>query len=383
MAAIIDRGSVRGLYVKFRDPGGKQHLVKVDGGQKKAEQRRNEIIAELVGLRQTGQLHWTSPEDRARAMQATKDRVRAEQVLVSDYAERWLEDVARLKVRARVFDGYAYALRKVWVPAIGDLELSAVSRRKINDVIADLATKGKAGATIRNMVTPLGAMFRYAVEEDQILKVNPAANIRIPTEARVRRRKVVPPTRSQVEQIIGHARNEDTKDAIRVAAATGLRRGELFGLTWQDVDFARGILHVRQTIYRATIDQTKTQAGERAVPLFDSTRKVLVARKLRTRFAGPDDFVFGTPIGTASDPGNFVRREFGRALKAAGIDSFPWHALRHFAVSALIAERADVKLLQAVAGHASAAMTLDVYGHLMTERVEEAAKLYDPMRDAV
>jgi integrase len=79
------------------------------------------------------------------------------------------------------------------------------------------------------------------------------------------------------------------------------------------------------------------------------------------------------------DPGNFVRREFRPALKAAGLSGVRWHDLRHFAVSALIAEGADIKLLQAIAGHANATVTLDVYGHLMRDRVTEAADRFDPM----
>lgn len=81
------------------------------------------------------------------------------------------------------------------------------------------------------------------------------------------------------------------------------------------------------------------------------------------------------------EPGNFERREFMRALKAAGLeDAFRFHDLRHYAVSTLIAQRADIKLLQAIAGHASATVTLDTYGHLMSELVTEAATLYDPLQ---
>ena len=117
------------------------------------------------------------------------------------------------------------------------------------------------------------------------------------------------------------------------------------------------------------------------MPLFDSARKVLAARKLRSReYNRPEDFVFGSTVGTPMEPGNFVRREFKTALVRAKLPSFRWHDLRHYAVSSLIAEGADIKLLQAIAGHASATETLDTYGHLMTARVAEAALKYDPLR---
>jgi integrase len=170
-------------------------------------------------------------------------------------------------------------------------------------------------------------------------------------------------------------------DAILVAVATGLRRGELFALCWADADFDSRMIRVHATNHRARIEETtKSEAGERFVPLFDSVRKVLAARKLRSEYNQPQDIIFGNAVGTPLDPGNYVRREFKPALARAGLPSFRWHDLRHYAVSALIAERADIKLLQAIAGHSSATETLDTYGHLMNDRVTEAAVLYDPLR---
>jgi integrase len=87
-----------------------------------------------------------------------------------------------------------------------------------------------------------------------------------------------------------------------------------------------------------------------------------------------------------------VKRDFRQALERADLGkyvtenerrvwngAFTWHSLRHYAVSEPIAQRADIKPLQAIAGHKSAVMTLDRYGHLMTERASEAADLYDPL----
>jgi integrase len=87
------------------------------------------------------------------------------------------------------------------------------------------------------------------------------------------------------------------------------------------------------------------------------------------------------PRGFRFGPGDyFVRREFKPALERAKLPAFRFHDLRHYAVSWLIAQGADIKLLEAIAGHASATVTLDTYGHLMTDGVSEAAKLYDPLR---
>ena len=102
--------------------------------------------------------------------------------------------------------------------------------------------------------------------------------------------------------------------------------------------------------------------------------------------------VFGSAIGTPMDPANFVRREFRTAITAANeeraekelepIPAIRWHDLRHFAVSMLIAQRADILTLARIAGHADPNVTLKVYGHLMRGAISEAADLYDPLSEA-
>ena len=140
--------------------------------------------------------------------------------------------------------------------------------------------------------------------------------------------------------------------------------------------------------------ETKTEAGDRHVPIFKSIRVLLLERRARQQFSREDHFVFGSTIGSAVDPGNFVRREFKLAQQRAGLGEWitdeatakrrwvgasRWHDLRHYAVTEPIAQGADIKLLQAIAGHKDATMTLNVYGHLMVERVSEAADLFDPL----
>jgi integrase len=125
--------------------------------------------------------------------------------------------------------------------------------------------------------------------------------------------------------------------------------------------------------------------------MFEAARKALLARKLATRYGRPQDLVFCTAVGTPIDPGNFARREYKRAQQQAGLGAwvvkngtrrraakYRFHDLRHCAVSAFIEQGADIKLLQRIAGHADASVTLDVYGRLMTDRITEAATMYDP-----
>jgi integrase len=179
------------------------------------------------------------------------------------------------------------------------------------------------------------------------------------------------------------AARPDARDAIRVAAATGLRRGELFALRWRDIDFDQNLIYVRASNFGGRITETtKTTAGRRTVPLFVSIRQLLLDRKAREPFSLDHDFIFSSAARTPLDLDSFRRREWKKALEDAKLPHFRFHDLRHFAVSQLIEQRADILLLARIAGHKDPSVTLRVYAHLMNERVTEAADLYDPLKEA-
>ena len=362
MAAIVKRDRLGGstsYFVVYRDGSGRKRWEQFER-EKPAKARKAQVELEMA---RTGG-RWVPPVP----------------VLFDKYAQEWLDGYAARAVRPRVLENYRRELRRAR-KAFGTLELAAVTRTHVKTLLAERAAAGAAANTLRNALIPLRECLAHAVDGG-LIPSNPAARVPIPA---AHKRKIVPPTRAQVEALILKAR-EDAPEALTLAAALGLRRGELFALRWSDVDFKAALVRVHATNERAVLTETtKSEAGERAVPLFESARRVFRARQLRLdpRLCRPDVPVFATAVGTPLDPGNFERREFKRALKSAGLEgAFRLHDLRHYAVSTLIAQRADVKLLQAIAGHSSATVTLDTYGHLMTDRVTEAAALYDPLRAA-
>jgi integrase len=103
--------------------------------------------------------------------------------------------------------------------------------------------------------------------------------------------------------------------------------------------------------------------------------------------------VFASSIGTALDPNNFVKRELKPAIRRANekraaaelepLADFRWHDFRHYAVSTLVAQKADILTVARIAGHSDPNVTLKIYSHLMEASLAEAAKLYDPLRGAV
>ena len=181
------------------------------------------------------------------------------------------------------------------------------------------------------------------------------------------------PTAAEVGKLITAA-HPAAKPALELAASTGLRRGELFSLTWAKIDFAAREIHV---------GHSKTAAGVRVVPMFGSARRILLEQKARSPFKRPGDFVFPTVVGTAENPNLWHDREFLHAREKAGLrDTLRLHDLRHFAVSCLVAQGANILVVARIAGHARPDVTLRVYSHLFDEGLREAALTFDPLRVA-
>jgi integrase len=158
---------------------------------------------------------------------------------------------------------------------------------------------------------------------------------------------------------------------LELAASTGLRRAELLALTWQDVNLETREIHV---------GRAKTEAGVRAVPMFGSARRILLEQKARSRFKRPGDLVFPNAVGTPEIPNRWHDREFLHARKEAGLrNTLHLHDLRHFAVSCLIAQGANILVVSRIAGRSRPDITLRVYAHLFDEGFREAALNFDPL----
>ena len=170
---------------------------------------------------------------------------------------------------------------------------------------------------------------------------------------------------------------------ILVAASSGLRRGEVFGLRWNDIDFDRRLIRVRSSNQDGEIVRPKTKAGERLVPMFGSLRQVLLEERARSPFKSPDDFVFRGRRRRPAQPERLAEVGVLPGAEEREGDAVPLprpeHS-RHFAVSQLIAQGANVLEVARVAGHADPSVTLRVYSHLMEGALAEAAARYDPLR---
>lgn len=168
-----------------------------------------------------------------------------------------------------------------------------------------------------------------------------------------------------------------------VAATLGLRRGELLGLRWEDLDLDRATLSVAQTVQRVdgmlVVDEIKSEASDGTVPLPKITRRVLVEHWDRQEKGRVDageiwhdrGLVFPTSVGTAIEPRS-LNRHFDGIRTRAGLPDVRLHDFRHTAVSLLLALGTPPHVVQAIARHADLDITLSIYAHTNLDAMREA-----------
>jgi integrase len=193
---------------------------------------------------------------------------------------------------------------------------------------------------------------------------------------RVKTKEIQILTATQIQAAVGNLRTPELRAIALVALGTGLRRGELLALRWQDVDLDRAVLRVEQAVEQTRrggilIKAPKTRHGRRAVSLAPATVTVLrdhwKAQQEHRLTLGQgrvpaDGFVFASWDGSIRSP-DVVTHQWATAMKAAGIPA-TFHSLRHTHASTLIASGLDVLSISRRLGHATPSITLNVYGHL-------------------
>lgn len=169
---------------------------------------------------------------------------------------------------------------------------------------------------------------------------------------------------------------EPCRTITLAAALTGLRRGELFGLQWHDVDFEMGLLHVRRSIVNQVVGSTKTVGSNRPLPMNVELSKALEQWKLLTPYREPTDWIFASPSSRGQKPywaNTLLTRHIRPAAIRASIGKkIGWHTFRRSFATLLHPSGANVKTTQELMRHSTPVMTLGTYAQAVTSDKREA-----------
>lgn len=303
--------------------------------------------------------------DRIASEQRTGTYVTAERsaMTVREWGQQW--HTSRVDLRPSTEERNASILKVHVYPRWGDTSLGDITHEAVQVWVGMLDVG--AVSTRKRVWSVFSAMLNAAVRSKR-LGSNPALGVQF-GKAKGRRKHYL--TVPQVDALVA-AMPERWRDWTLFLAFTGLRVGEAAELRARDVNLVRRRVNVTATVAlvggrRVVSDSTKTPAGVRSVPLVDDLLPIL-----RSAIAdkGPEEYVFTSERGKQVDRHNWSERQFKAAKQATGLAHITPHDLRHTAVSLAISAGANVKAIQRMVGHASAAMTLDEYAELFDDDLD-------------
>jgi integrase len=342
--------------------------LKFDIGRDPITGRRTTKFVTLRGTKGQAQA------EAAKIMAAAVDgqHVDASRETVFQFVERWLRDWANDNCTNKTWTRYEQLLRKYLCARFGSVPIQKLRAADLQALYAAMAADGLADRTRLQLHRIVHVMLKHAAQWGVVPR-NIAALVDAP---RVKSQEIEILSHAQVKLVLETLRGEPFYPLVALALTGGLRRGELLGLRWADVDLNGGTLRVEQALEETTraglvFKAPKSRHGRRTITLPPSTIAVLREHwktqqeqrlMLGVGKAPPDALVFANSDGSPYSP-NLLSKQWRRAMTAAGLEA-TLHSLRHSHASALIASGLDVLTISRRLGHGSAALTLNVYGHL-------------------
>lgn len=310
---------------------------------------------------------------------------------VQQFLEHWLENVHRYRVRLNTYRIYRQLLNGHVFPALGHIQLQKLSPQRVQELYAQKQKEGYAAETVRGIHRMLHRAFEDAVKWNLVAS-NVCDKVTQPRPVEFEQH---PLTKEQAKQLLGVAKEGRLEALLTLAVATGMRRGELIGLRWVDIDFEQKILWVRHTVNRAgksgiIENAPKTEKSKRKINLpafvLDALERHRAKQEEMRREAGAawkeQDIVFSNTLGGFTEASNFELR-YKKMLQKAGLPNIRFHDLRHSAATILLEMNVNPKQVQELLGHSSIIITMDRYSHVLPSMQREMMDQLDDVFGAL
>ena len=311
------------------------------------------------------------------------DYGRAKNYTVGNWLEVWYENYAKIKMRPSTYLTYHGYIENHIKPQLGKIPLNdlttlhlqqfykkLLAEGRVERIEAQKQPKGLSAKTVRNIHQIISSALKLA-NEQRLIAHNPADGCALP---KAERKEMQTLPVEQLTSFLREAKDSGVFALYYIDLTTGLRRGELLGLKWSDIDLEKGDLRVQRQIGR--IDgkiiemPLKTKNAYRTLPLSADAISVLKIQKCKV---GNSEWVFPSPTGGPMSPDS-VLHMLHRVLKRAGLPKVRFHDLRHTFATLALQNGVDIKTVSGMLGHFSAGFTLDTYAHVTTSAKREAAK---------
>lgn len=297
-----------------------------------------------------------------------------------EYIHEWFQNRKGVFVRLHA-DNVERNIKKHIIPIIGNVQLAELNVMHIERLIGQLRQKGLSESTIKKIYSLISSSLISAAKKDIIPK-----NVAVlaDNKPKVKRKQVNVWDTHEVTKFLNFTKEFGTRYyiAYHLAVTTGMRQGEILGLRWQDIDFGRNIITVRQTLSHDGKDfgPPKTESSIRSITIDPATLEALKThqklieqeKSLSSELYSDHDLVSPTNSGKPNSP-RYLDKLFDRLKKLAGMRHITFHDLRHTHASLLLKNNVHPKVVSERLGHSSIQITLDLYSHLFPNMQEDAA----------
>lgn len=305
---------------------------------------------------------------------------------LAEYLERWLQDY-RPNLSPRGYERYRDILRKHFIPYLGNITLTQLKPEHLQKRYTVCQNSGLSIGSVRYHHAVIHVALQTAVKWGLVAH-NVADAVDVP---RIRRAEMQTWNEDEMSRFLEHAKDSPYYAMFYTVLFTGMRRSEMLGLKWRDVDLLFGQIHVSRGLHHLkdgsyVFTEPKSAKSRRTIALSPSLALLLkkhhAEQKLERSMLGvsltDDDLVFGTPEGRPFRP-NTVTRAWETWAARAGVKVIRLHDARHTHASLLLKQNIHPKIVQERLGHSSIQMTIDIYSHVAPGLQEAAARCFDDL----
>ncbi len=301
------------------------------------------------------------------------------------WLDRWYQRECKPKIRPKTQADYENRIYQHIIPELGAISLAKLTAADLQQFYNRLKDGGRllrvnqygpglSDRMVKSCHVTCRVALDQAVAQGLILK-NPALSCKAPV-TRPKEMQVL--TGEEIQRLLIQAKEDGCFELLLLELSTGLRRGEILALQWDDLDFRTGVLRVERQVQRIrgklVVSQPKTRASSRSILLPTPVLKILeqYRQSVTSRWMFPSPRKGDSP----RDP-TAVRKKLSAVLKRAGCPAARFHDLRHTFATSALEHGMDVKTLSTVIGHVSSTTTLNVYAHITDEMRQKAADKID------
>ncbi len=306
-------------------------------------------------------------------------------MLFKDWVEYWYEYISKPNLREKTKANYENRIYLHILPTLGNIPLNELTQTTLQQFYSNLKKNGSkqlygehdgslSDSTVRGCHTTCSAALAYAVKQG-LIRANPATGCKLPPK---KSKEMQVLSREEMQRFLIQSKAEGYYELFLLELATGLRRGEILSLEWEDLNFGTGELKISKQVSRINgklvISAVKTKASNRTIIL----PKVLTQMLWEHRKSNKSRLIFPSPVKEDSplDPTS-CRRRLKLILEHANCKGLRFHELRHCFITSALSSGMDVKTLSASIGHVSARTTLDIYAHVTSAMQQNAANNID------